>query len=236
MLERKWFVYTDGKVIGPLQEEQLKLNAFPNSLCWTRGRPDWFAIELLPQILNEMVDFDKKRSQPAERMWKIKLRGKELPRVFNHNQLIETLKIQTDMKEVLLWTEGYNEWKQVFEIHKIMDDLGVSRRAHPRVPINGAAILEGNTQNLTGKALSISEGGLGVTDINGVKIGERYRVTLKSPNLFAAIYASAEVVYVGKDGYVGMKFLGLQSETRSSIIEYVKKFSDVNTQSKISKN
>jgi hypothetical protein len=145
-----------------------------------------------------------------------------------HDEMIEFLKTQKDYGEIQIWTEGYTEWKDIYQIHKIMDELGVSRRSHPRVPIMGTLTCEGATGNITARALSISEGGLGVTEAANVKIGERFKTILKSPNLYAPIHSTVEVVYVGHDGYAGMKFASIHPESKSAIIEYVRKFTDLN--------
>lgn len=88
----------------------------------------------------------------------------------------------------------------------------------------GTLDCEGVRGNFTAHILSISEGGLGITDAKHVKIGEKMKILLKSPNLYAPIHAFAEIVFVGSDGYAGLKFSGLQSESKSAIIEYIKKY------------
>ena len=45
--------------------------------------------------------------------------------------------------------------------------------------------------------------------------------------LFVTINTTCEVVYVGNDGYAGLRFVGLPEEFKSSIIEYVRKFATV---------
>lgn len=144
-----------------------------------------------------------------------------------HDAMIEYLKTMKDYSEIQIWTDGYTEWKDIYQIHKIMDELGVSRRQHPRVPIMGTVMCEGATGNFQARALSISEGGMGITEAAQVKIGEKFKLSLKSPNLYTPIHATADVVYVGGDGYAGLRFVGLQSESKSAVIEYIKKFTEV---------
>ncbi len=79
----------------------------------------------------------------------------------------------------------------------------------------------------TARILSISEGGLGMTEAPMVKIGDRYKILLKSPNLFNPVTATGDVIFVGNDGYAGVKFVGLHPESKSSVIEYVRKFSEL---------
>ncbi|MNT95603.1 hypothetical protein D3C72_2375100 [compost metagenome] len=72
--------------------------------------------------------------------------------------------------------------------------------------------------------ISISEGGLGVTEVRNLQIGDRFTGNLNSPNLYMQINAICDVVYLGNDGYAGLRFANLPIEAKSSIIEYVNKF------------
>ncbi|MNL61128.1 hypothetical protein D3C87_1850130 [compost metagenome] len=72
--------------------------------------------------------------------------------------------------------------------------------------------------------ISVSEGGFGVNDAKNLQIGEKFMGTLTSPNLYVTINCTCEVVYVGSDGYAGIRFVGLPAEYKTSIVEYVNKF------------
>ncbi len=228
MNDVKWFLLNDGQVTGPFSKEDVSARASPGSgvLIWGRGLADWVQSERWNQILKEGDGPARQGKLLNDRLWKLKMAGQEL-KPMSHDRMIDFLKTQTDYSDIQIWTDGYTDWKDIYQIHKIMDELGVSRRLHPRVPIMGTLQCEGATGNLTARILSISEGGLGITDAPKVKIGEKFKITLKSPNLFTPILAMAEVVYVGTENYAGMKFSGLQPESKSAIIEYVKKFTDV---------
>jgi hypothetical protein len=223
---QKWFVLADGVIHGPYTQSDVETRAqsFTNPMIWGRGQPDWLTLEKWHKFSREFEDHQRRQKNQNDRLWKIKASGLEL-KPMSQEQMIEFLRTKTDLSEILIWTEGYSEWKEIFQIHKIMDELGVSRRAHPRVPIMGSVQMEGAQGTFSAKALSISEGGLGITDTGTVKIGEKFKLTLKSPNLFTQIHATGEVVFVGADNYAGLKFIGLHSESKSAIIEYVKKLS-----------
>lgn len=228
---RKWFVLVDGQVKGPFLQGDLesRVSALNNPLIWGRGLQDWVSPQKWLSSMKEMSETLQKRHQ-ADRMWKIK-DGPTEHALMKQSEMIDLLRNKTDLSNVLIWTEGYDEWKEIYQIHKIMDELGVSRRQHPRVPIMGTLACEGAKGSHTFRMLSISEGGLGVTEAPFVKIGEKFKSIIKSPNLFAPIHATTEVVYVGHDGYAGMKFVGIHSESKSAIIEYVKKFTEIEDQS-----
>lgn len=235
-VEKKWFLLLDGHITGPFAKTEIDATASNSSqLIWGRGQSDWVGYDKWLRFLRDHEEADRRNRQASERLWKVKMNGQEL-RPMPHDQMVEFLKSKTDLSEILIWTEGYSEWKEIYQIHKIMDELGVSRRQHPRVPIMGSIVCEGTTGNFEAKALSISEGGLGITGTPPVKIGEKFKTMLKSPNLFAPIHATAEIVYVGNDGYAGLKFVGLHSESKSAIIEYVKKFQELKTKSPESAN
>lgn len=226
MEEKRWFILSQGQVKGPFAKAALE-SELPESispLIWGRGQTEWVTPDKWVKLLADQEASAAKAKQP-ERMWRVRIGGQEL-KPMTYPQMIDALKDRGNFQDVWIWTEGYSEWRDVYQIHKVMDELGVGRRAHPRVPISGQVMCEGAAGSFVGRALSVSEGGLGMTESPLVKIGEKFKVVLKSPNLFTPIHATAEVVYVGQDGYAGMKFVGLQTESKSAIIEYVKKFQD----------
>ncbi len=130
----------------------------------------------------------------------------------------------TDFSTVDLWTEGFSQWKEFYAIQRVVDDLGLTRRSHPRVPIMGTLQGEYTDGPVYARVISISEGGLGITEAPKLKIGDVVKGTLTSPNLFLTIHCTSTVVYVGQDGYAGLKFSSIPTEARNSIIAYVAKF------------
>jgi hypothetical protein len=226
--DSKWFLLTDGLVTGPFTKDDVesRLTMLTNALVWGRGQMEWMGPDRWRQFLKDADSQAAKAKGGSDRLWKIRVAGQEL-RPMTHDQMIDFLRTQKDYGEIQIWTEGYTDWKDIYQIHKIMDELGVSRRQHPRVPIMGSLACEGATGTLTARVLSISEGGLGVTDAPQMKIGEKFKTILKSPNLYTPIHSTVEVVYIGGDGYAGMKFVSLHPESKSAIIEYVRKFTDL---------
>jgi|GEM_PF-559915 len=222
---KKWFLLIEGQVSGPHSTEVItaKTQSTPTSLVWGRGLPEWVNPLKWQKFEREMDSAILQQKNQNERMWRLKIQTQEYE-AMNMSQLLSFLKTQTDFAEIYVWTEGYSEWKEVFQIHRIMDELGVPRRKHPRVPIAGDVQCEGATGAFTARALTISEGGLGISQCPNIKIGEKLKLVIKSPNLFMPIHATAEVVYSSGDSYVGLRFMGLQEESKSAIIEYVKKF------------
>lgn len=227
MTDQKWFILSQDVVRGPYDKSGVE-SALPSTtepLIWGRGQTEWLPPDQWEKMLLDMESVISRAKQQQEREWRVRNGEQELP-VMNYAKMLDYLRDQADHSNVLIWTEGYSEWKEIYQIHKLLDDLGVSRRRHPRVPIMGQVECEGPSGKFSARALSISEGGLGMTDSPGVKIGDKFKIHLKSPNLFAALHANAEVVFSAGDGYAGMKFTGLASEAKASIIEYVNKFNN----------
>jgi len=229
--QKRWFLLLDGQVTGPYADQEIE-NRIDNSaephketLIWGRGQSEWQPPDKWRLALKALLA-QQAMEQQGSRQWKMQVDGKELTPM-SMEELIEHLKDYTDLSMVRVWTDGFDDWKEVFQVRKIMEELGVSRRSHPRVPIMGSLKAQASFGELNAKIISISEGGIGVNSAKGLQIGEQFTANLTSPNLFVGITCNMEVVYVGADGYAGMRFLGLPSEARSAIIEYVKKFQQI---------
>lgn len=219
--EKRWFTLANDRVSGPFDPSEIEGDG-SSLLIWGRGQPEWMTLEKWKAYWADQEARSVQSKQP-ERLWRVRMLDQEYP-AMPYDRMIHLLKAQDSVETVKIWTEGYSEWREIYQIHKVMDELGVSRRSHPRVPIAGQVMCEGTTGSFVSRALSISEGGLGMIETPSIKIGERFKIVLKSPNLYTPMHATAEVVYVGADGYCGLKFIGIQTESRSAIIEYVKKF------------
>lgn len=235
-MEANWFAYVDGEIKGPFHDTELEslFHNWPHMFIWGQGLQQWIAPTQWKSLMTENPSSTRatKGAEP-ERKWRLKIDDHEM-KDLTYDQMLDVLKTRDDYDAIRVWTEGYSDWRELFQIHQIADELGVSRRKHPRVPIMGGLTCEGPSGQFDLKALSISEGGLGATGSSGsLHIGDRLKIVLKSPNLFAPVNATAEVVYVGPDGYIGLKFLGIQIESKSSIVEYVRKFQEEQTQTGI---
>lgn len=225
--QKRWFLLLDGQVTGPYADQEIenRIDKAKETLIWGRGQSEWLAPDKWRLALKSLLA-QQALEQQSSRQWKMRVDNKELTPM-SLEELIEHLKDYTDLSPVRVWTDGFDDWKEVFQVRKIMDELGISRRSHPRVPIMGGLKAQAGFGELNAKIISISEGGVGVNSAKGLQIGEQFAANLTSPNLFVSITCNMEVVYVGADGYAGMRFLGLPSEARSAIIEYVKKFQQV---------
>lgn len=225
-MSARWFVLINGEVIGPFDEigTQDQLALHPQALVWGKGQAEWLNQNQWRKFMSQYEEAVEREKTHVDRGWRVKV-GEQEHRPMVYDQMILFLRQLPDLSNARIWTEGYGDWKEVYQIHKILDDLGISRRAHPRVPIMGDIELDGAAGQLNGRLLSVSEGGLGVMVPPTSKLGDKFRAVLKSPNLTGPVHCSVEVVFTEPNGYTGMKFISLHTELKNLIIEYVKKFS-----------
>lgn len=222
---KTWFLLNDGQVSGPFNPEEIesRLLQTKEPLIWGKGQTEWHAPEKWRKILKN-IENEAQVKNTAPEKWHVRIEGKELP-AMDYDQLLDKLRTIKDYSNVDLKTDSNNVWKEIYSVQRVSDDLGLTRRSHPRVPVVGTLTYDDEQNNKnTAKVISISEGGLGINDAKKFSIGERFRATIQSPSLYVTINATCEVVYVGNDGYAGLKFVGLPMEAKGAIIEYVNKF------------
>lgn len=219
-----WFILSEGQVTGPYSFEEIQSEAGTKHepLIWGKGQSEWLSPAKWRELLKDAPEAPALRHDP-ESLWYVRI-AKEEAKPQRYNDLISHLKSLNDLSEVEISTNQGKDWKEIYAYQNLVDDLGVSRRSHPRVPIVGTLVCEGPKGDFTARVISISEGGLGINDAKNLDIGDRFSAVLTSQNLYSTIHCTCEVVYVGNDGYAGIKFVNLADEFKSSIIEYVKKF------------
>ncbi|UOF02014.1 PilZ domain-containing protein [Bdellovibrio reynosensis] len=218
-----WFILSEGQTTGPFDQDEIeaRLGSAKDPQIWGRGQSEWMTPSKWRQALND-VGMKVSNAEPPG-LWRIRVEGQELP-PRKYSELIAHLKTLSDYSFVDISPDEKTPWKEVYSVPRVVEDLGISRRSHPRVPIVGTLACEGPKGSFSCRVISISEGGIGINDARNLQIGERFEGTLTSPNLFITIPATCEVVYVGGDGYAGLRFINLPTEYKSSVIEYVNKF------------
>jgi hypothetical protein len=134
---------------------------------------------------------------------------------------------QDDVSKIAVFDNDSKQWKEIYAITEISEKLGISRRKNARVPIlaqfSGAS---SKNEKIAARVVTISVGGMGLTDTFDLNIGDSIRGQITSPHFFTPLNIEAEVTYTGSDGYVGLKFNQLNDDTLALMTEYVKKFSD----------
>ncbi len=228
-MEKFWFYLCDDNVSGPFSTEEIKQKistslATQNLLIWARGQRRWLTPTHWEQEHQEIL---KKReaSRNESPNWYVSLNGKNLGPMIQSDLIRYLRSVDSHyMDSVRLWSIGMLNWAKVFEFHQIADELGISRRSHPRAPLNGTVSIIGeNEQERIAKALTISMGGIGIAGVSDLKPGSTIKLVIKSNELGAPIHASAQIRYViGNE--TGLQFQNLHLEFQARIIDYVKKF------------
>jgi hypothetical protein len=223
MTNKKWFLNIDNHVTGPLPLKDLEkcLLTQPSALIWARGYSDWLTV---PRW-REKLQTEAKVLKTDEVTWKYRLDGVESHGLDFEKILLE-LKSYPKLDHVEIWSSKKKTWQIIFTVPEVADRLGISRRHETRVPIMGTYIGESAGGSFKCSVSTISEGGMGLTNCDIFKIGDNLKGVLSSSNLLIEISCFCEVVFVGQNGTVGLKFVSLPMEAKTVIIEYVRKFEE----------
>lgn len=167
-----------------------------------------------------------------ESEWRLRIDGEEFSEL-SYSDLLEKTKNLTDFTKVKIYDRKTKQWRDIYGFEKIINDLGISRRKHDRVPILGTFVGECDRLGpIQGRVVSVSEGGFGLSEGKKYQINDQMKGVISSPNLIVQINCSAEVVYLSPEGVAGMKFKSITEEAHSSLIEYIKKFNSVRSKKK----
>lgn len=132
-----------------------------------------------------------------------------------------------DPSQIAIFDPKLKEWKEIYSFKEIVEKLGLTRRKHPRVPI--LAQFSGTTsrhEKFNARLVTISIGGLGLTDVFDLKVGDVISGQITSPHFYSPVTIEAEATYCGNDGYVGLKFIQINDDSQSLVTDYVKRFSN----------
>lgn len=133
---------------------------------------------------------------------------------------------QEDVAKISVFDKKTRDWKDIYSVPEIVQRLGITRRGNQRVPIlaqfSGSHLTTGSKINA--RVITISSGGIGLTDNFELKLGETIQGQLTSPHFYSPVNMTAEVTYAGLDGYVGLKFVGMNDEMMALVTDYVNRF------------
>lgn len=240
----KWFVNQNNRIHGPYDQTELagilkNLGSQVSSAhVWTRGLENWMNADkwnssLNPQkssMMNSSVSTEKtqtsKTATASPTLYKVQYNFIDQP-LMTKEELINFTLRQDDISKLSIFDPKQKVWKEVYAVPEVAETLGLTRRKNARVPI--LAQFQGNATSrdvkLNCRVVTMSVGGMGVTDVFDLMIGDTIRGQITSPHFFNPLKVEAEVTYTGNDGYVGLKFIQINDETAALITEYVKKFS-----------
>lgn len=222
-----WFLHFDEIVKGPFTTKKilqlLQKSALPaNTTIWWKGQSSWMPIQNWRSQLDHILNSFKTETQKS--IWYLEYQGSQMgPYPFNE---LKTLLAQNDSlkSNCHLWTTGLKTWKRIFELPEMIEELGVEQRKDFRAPIKGELSVLKNGKVFQTKPGSISSGGMGFRDLEGLAIGDVVSLTLKSPLLVGPINTKAKVLYTHNNGFTGLQFLNLHPEAHSNIMDYIKQF------------
>lgn len=220
----QWFLLQDDNVRGPLTTEQVKSEiregkTQSSTLIWSRLQDHWRTLSWWQAELPNLLQRDGEKRD--NRLWHYAADGASFG-PFTRSQLTKELGNVRDKNEVLLWTKGMPNWGHIYEFPDVMDEIGVSRRQHPRAKITGSVVVKTQTQTYVGQMSMISAGGCGITGVTQVLPGERVNLDIKCSSFPEPVRTKAEVRYVTENGFVGLKFEQISTEAQARIIEYVR--------------
>lgn len=228
MGHNQWFKLVKNQVTGPFKAEDI-LASPPNdkeTLFWGKGFSEWKSFNHWKSAVKEIEAEEKNRSE-NQKSWRFRVLGQEYP-YMTYEELIEQLSELEDYREAEIWSDRRADWKEIYFFSEIIDQLGISRRNNPRVPIKADFASKGYQHgDFVVRAVSISKGGIGTSKIDNVKIGDRVKGVLTSPHLYTPIECEFEAVNTGAENLLGFKFINLPIEAKTAIIEYINKFNDM---------
>lgn len=133
---------------------------------------------------------------------------------------------QDDVSKISIFDKKEKAWKEIYSMPEIVQRLGITRRESQRVPILAqfSGVRVGTASKINSRVITISQGGMGVTDNFELKLGETISGQLTSPHFYSPLNLTAEVTYAGLDGYVGLKFVNLNDEMQALVMDYIKRF------------
>lgn len=224
-----WFLYSNDVVTGPFSTDDVHSRLSNNELdsqcfIWWKGQREWIPIATWKAELNSILASLVTNQQKP--IWYIDV-GAAPVGPLTRNELIENLRSMTDLGQLRLWAVGMQKWKTLFELHDLMEQLGISRRENDRAPLMGTvAISRPNDEpkSFVAKAASISVAGIGVSNAQNLHRGDDVALLIRSNDIPGNIHLRGEVVYVTEGGHAGIRFDKVHPETHALIHDYVKRF------------
>lgn len=227
-MAQEWFVYSEKIVTGPFTTEQVDqcLTAgiwSDECFIWWKGQREWMPITAWREQLEKIVKSEAEKSQNP--VWYVDIGGSSVGPL-TQNEMITQLRSVSALNNVRLWSVGLNKWTNVFELHEIMEELGISRRENERAPLMATVAISRPDQQgpVLVKAASLSSAGIGLNDCRFLVKGEQLQLIIKSDEFPHPIRVNGTVAYVTSNGYAGIKFNDVHPEALSFIVDYVKRF------------
>lgn len=222
----KCFVLEKKFVSGPFASEELKElikdgKIQMTSQIWWRGQDEWMNakawLNFKPDTSNNVVKMRK------EANWFIEKEAKTYGPL-SRAELVAHLRDSKNLSNVKVWKRGQKSRATIYQYNDLTDALGIVQRKTPRAPIVGDINVTTERGIQTAKLCSISQGGLGMTNIDEVFQGEKLQLEIDSPLLADKIICEGIVRYKAPTGRIGIQFDSINSEAVSNIVDYINQF------------
>jgi hypothetical protein len=228
-MSHQWFLYSNEVVTGPFSTDDVHAKLASGQLeatcfIWWKGQREWIPVQTWQETLTQILATASGNKQKA--VWYVDV-GSAPIGPLTQAEMIENLKGIAELGRVKLWAVGMPKWKSLFELHDVMELLGISRREHERAPLMGTVAVTRSNEDPRGfvaKAASISVAGLGLSAAQDLRRGDEVALLIKSSGIPGNLHLRGEVVYVTDAGHAGIRFLKVHPESHTLIHDYVKRF------------
>ena len=227
----KWFVHYDEKILGPFSKEHIlqdlkKGNISYSSYIWSKGQVEWMSASDWENNLDTIM---AKSEEPGQK-WRLKT-PEGIQENLSFNQVLEKLKTMEDFQMVATAPAQSQEWMPIYHSYPFMEALNLSRRSHLRAPLMGLAkvIHKESRFSYIVKTATIGQGGLGVYGLGAnFQPGDQVSLKIESIDLCPnPLNLNGIIAYNTAQGFVGIRFDELHAEPASIIVNYVRRFREV---------
>jgi len=222
---RWFFLNKKNEVLGPFEkwEIELQLVSEPDGLVWGSGITDWLKpsewrnrVQLLEEVL---ADLESNKSQ----IWYYQ-EGPTLTGPLSYHDLIQKLKNCVDSSQVLIRRSPNKKMRSIFEWPSLVEETGLSRRQHARVPIQADFNYRFNKKIHQKKLNTISEGGFSLMDCSEHDEGDLLTGQIVSVFLNLPVHCSAKLIRLHKNGICSFRFQDLSESATLLIKKYAAQF------------
>ncbi|MFN8847486.1 MAG: GYF domain-containing protein [Bdellovibrionales bacterium] len=225
-MSRKWFLLKNAEVLGPFEPEALnwELQIDSESLVWGPGLNDWISgVEWRERLLKVSLMLRSLEMETQPSWW---YRDSHLTfGPYIYHQLIQELKKSNHAGDLEIRQDPQSDYKSVYEYPTLVEEIGITRRRHSRVPLQGVFKYESSEGWQQSPISTVSRGGFGLSEDKVMTIGQHYKGEILSPFLGSPIYCVAEALAKQKNQSWGLRFDYISDEGVSILISYIKKFS-----------
>lgn len=222
--DKKWFLARAGQISGPhcvatIEAELQTIRRHEQILFWTRGQSQWLDSSEWRSNLQQAAFSPASRETKT---WAVELGGFIQQLSVNEVNAFVEKNIER-VWDIRFKPDKIENWLDISSLPSLMSRFDVAR-SDERGGLLGSIKIDFGGKTYEGRARDISTAGIGVASLGPVPVGETVPVIIDSPNLVSPLHVHAQVIYRNTDGQAGLKFVGLNAEHTTVIVEYLKRF------------